>query len=71
MKNYILASASPRRRELLGELGITPAVCPTDADETIEEKLTPDKFVRVLQKERRMPIRASSVRRMSLSQPIR
>ena len=24
MKNYILASASPRRKELLGELGITP-----------------------------------------------
>ncbi|MBQ4601576.1 MAG: septum formation protein Maf [Clostridia bacterium] len=50
MKNYILASASPRRKELLGELGITPVVCPTDADETIEEKLTPDKFVEVLSK---------------------
>lgn len=50
MKNYILASASPRRKELLGELGITPVVCPTDADETIEEKLTPDAFVKVLSK---------------------
>ena len=50
MKNYILASASPRRKELLGELGITPTVCPTDADETIEEKLTPDKFVEALSK---------------------
>lgn len=48
--NYILASASPRRKELLGELGITPVVCPTDADETIEEKLTPDAFVKVLSK---------------------
>lgn len=48
--NYILASASPRRKELLGELGITPTVCPTDADETVEEKLTPDKFVKVLSK---------------------
>lgn len=48
--NYILASASPRRKELLGELGIAPIVCPTDADETIEEKLTPDKFVEVLSK---------------------
>ncbi len=46
--NYILASASPRRKELLGELGIIPTVRPTDADETIEEKLTPDKFVEVL-----------------------
>ena len=50
MKNYILASASPRRKELLGELGITPTVCPTDADETVKEKLTPDKFVEVLSK---------------------
>jgi len=50
MKNYILASASPRRRELLGELGITPTVCPTDADETIEEKLSPNRFVEILSK---------------------
>lgn len=50
MRNYILASASPRRKELLGELGITPMVCPTDADETITEKLSPDKFVELLSK---------------------
>ena len=50
MKNYILASASPRRRELLGELGIIPTVCPTDADETIEEKVTPCRFVEILSK---------------------
>ena len=50
IKKYILASASPRRKELLGELDITPVVCPTDADETIEEKLTPDAFVEVLSK---------------------
>ena len=50
MKNYILASASPRRKELIGELGITPTVCPTDADETVEEKLSPDKFVETLSK---------------------
>ena len=50
IKKYILASASPRRRELLGELGITPIVCPTDADETIEEKVTPCRFVEILSK---------------------
>ena len=50
MKNYILASASPRRRELLGELGIIPTVCPTDADETIEEKVSPCRFVEILSK---------------------
>lgn len=50
MKNYILASASPRRRELLSELGIIPTVCPTDADETIKEKVSPDRFVEILSK---------------------
>ncbi|MBR6513836.1 MAG: septum formation protein Maf [Clostridia bacterium] len=50
MNNFILASASPRRRELLGELGITPRVCPTDADETIEEKVAPSRFVEILSK---------------------
>ena len=30
----ILASASPRRRELLGQLGISLKICPADIDET-------------------------------------
>ena len=52
MKNtkFILASASPRRFELLGELGIIPAVCPTDADETIKGSLTPTETVELLSK---------------------
>lgn len=52
MKNtkFILASASPRRYELLGELGIVPIVCPTDADETITEKLSPEETVELLSK---------------------
>ncbi|MBR5515732.1 MAG: septum formation protein Maf [Clostridia bacterium] len=50
MKNtkFILASASPRRFELLGELGIIPSVCPTDADESITEPLSPAKTVELL-----------------------
>lgn len=52
MKNtkFILASASPRRFELLGELGITPLVCPTDADERIDEPLSPAETVELLSK---------------------
>lgn len=34
-KNLILASASPRRKELLSRLGLTFAVCPADIDEAI------------------------------------
>ena len=37
----VLASASPRRRDLLGRLGLTFDVRPTDADETWPEGLEP------------------------------
>lgn len=35
MKNIILASASPRRRELLGTVGIPFSVCPSQGEEQI------------------------------------
>ena len=41
----ILASASPRRLELLNASGVHPDVRPTDCDETITEKLTPRETV--------------------------
>ena len=34
MTRYLLASASPRRRELLAQLGMTVEVRPTDLDES-------------------------------------
>lgn len=35
MTKFVLASASPRRRQLLAQIGITPdEVCPADIDET-------------------------------------
>ncbi len=37
----VLASASPRRRDLLARLGLTFDVRPTDADETWPERLAP------------------------------
>lgn len=36
IERIVLASASPRRRELLGQIGIVPEICPS----TIEEKIT-------------------------------
>lgn len=38
----ILASGSPRRRELLAEAGIPFAVHPSDADETLDPALSPE-----------------------------
>lgn len=39
---YILASASPRRRELLARTGITFEVIPSDVDEKITKKIPSD-----------------------------
>lgn len=41
----ILASASPRRRELLQQLAVTFTVAPADIDETIADGETPKDFV--------------------------
>ena len=40
-KTLILASASPRRRELLGGMGLSFSVCPCDVDETVPAGLHP------------------------------
>lgn len=42
---FILASASPRRRELLGQLAVTFKVAPADIDETITDGETAREFV--------------------------
>lgn len=42
---FILASNSPRRRELLSMLGMDFKVIVSDCDENIESELTPDKLV--------------------------
>ncbi len=40
-KELILASASPRRRELLSAMGLSFTVCPADADETVPPTVHP------------------------------
>ena len=46
-KNVILASASPRRRELLAQIGITYTVMPSDAEEKGESGV-PEEMVKEL-----------------------
>lgn len=45
MKNFILASQSPRRQEILREAGVVHRVIPSDADENIFSALPPEKYV--------------------------
>ena len=44
----ILASASPRRRELLGGMGLTFSVCPCDVDERVPHGMHPAEAVVLL-----------------------
>ncbi len=48
MKRIILASASPRRRELLEQVGIPFTVDTSDADETMPEGCAPAEYVEEL-----------------------
>ncbi len=45
---YVLASASPRRKELLKEIIDEFEIIPSNADESVEETLTPERFVATL-----------------------
>lgn len=47
-KEIILASSSPRRRELLQNLGLAFTVITSDVDESIESELTPAQIVETL-----------------------
>jgi len=48
----ILASASPRRCEILKNAGYSFEICPADIDENITEKLTPSGIVGMLSKQK-------------------
>lgn len=48
MADFILASASPRRRELLSLSGFSFDVIPSKADESLNESLSPEETVKAL-----------------------
>ncbi|MBD0381685.1 Maf family protein [Paenibacillus sedimenti] len=47
-QTLILASSSPRRQELIQTLGLPYIIRVSDADETVEEKITPAELVELL-----------------------
>ena len=53
---YVLASASPRRKELLKEIVPRFDVIPSGADERIDEQLPPDLFVAELAKRKAVEV---------------
>ena len=65
----ILASASPRRRELLSQLGVEFEVCPSQGEEKITEHL-PELAVMQLAQQKAADIAGTAVpRRSQLSHP--
>lgn len=52
----VLASASPRRRDLLNEIGIDPIIIPADIDETPKFSETPVAFAARMAEEKAYPI---------------
>ncbi len=56
MGRFILASNSPRRKELLGNCGYSFEVKPSDCDESINEKLTPQEAVKELSRRKAMAV---------------
>lgn len=48
MKDFIVASASPRRKEILAMGGFSFRIIPSDCDETITERLSPEETVKIL-----------------------
>jgi septum formation protein len=56
MKRFILASASPRRKEILANAGFSFEIIVSDADENITEDLSPEKTVEELAKRKAMAV---------------
>ncbi len=56
MKKFIVASASPRRKEILSNSGFTFEVIPSDADENITESLTAEQTVMELAKRKALAV---------------
>lgn len=60
MRKFILASNSPRRKELLSNCGFSFEVIPSECDESIAEKLTPQETVIELAKRKAMAVLADN-----------
>jgi septum formation protein len=56
MKKFILASQSPRRKQLLEQIGLEFEVCPSDIDEVLDPTLSPREQVESLSRQKAMAV---------------
>lgn len=64
---YVLASSSPRRRELLHQVGLKFEIVSPDADETLPDGIAPDKAVELLSERKAEAARDSARGRVLIS----
>lgn len=60
MKQFIVASASPRRKEILQNGGYDFEIIPSDCDESISEKLSPEDTVKELAERKALSVLKSN-----------
>ncbi|MGN1394764.1 MAG: Maf family protein [Succinivibrionaceae bacterium] len=65
--NIILASSSPRRRDLLSNLGYYFKICPPSIDETIKEGELPIDYVMRIAKEKALEVFKSNLENIVIS----
>ena len=63
---FIVASASPRRRELLSQAGFRFEVIPSDAEETLPEGCAPDAAVALLSQRKALSVAAQQPNKVVL-----
>ncbi len=56
MKKIILASASPRRKELLEQIGLAFDIIPSDIDEEIEARTSPEQYACTLSRSKAIDV---------------
>ena len=57
INNIVLASSSPRRKEILKNLGLEYTICIPDCDEEINELLEPNEYVETLAKRKGLSVK--------------
>ena len=57
--DIVLASGSPRRRELLNNIGLDFTVCPAKGEESAPEGLSPEELVKTLSLAKAQEVAAS------------
>lgn len=63
IQTLVLASASPRRKELLEQAGYNLIILPADVDETLPDGISPEDAVKYLANKKPRPVPSSYLKK--------